>query len=329
MAGSPKPRVGSESRRTRLFPTSRKNFLFVFWAELVLVGCLEVPQVSSAQSQPLSSPSSESSTILVGARLKDGAPTELSPSEIEIKSDKKIATITDVHRAAEGALNYALVFDTSGGQRKHFTQQRDEAVQILSKLVQSGRDHGILVAFSDQPFLDADGIDPRKFIKALAGELPRGSTALYDAVVASVDPMSKIAPDQGRRVMFILSDGEDNSSHMSQEAALSALLQAGIRVYVIGQKNADANVSSRQIDRDANTLKEFAQGTGGKVYFPAKEEDVDKIIADMVAELANLFSVSYTLSGQPADGRVHKLQVKCSKKDISITAPDRYYTSRP
>ena len=293
-------------------PQSRKNILFVSFTVLGFVACFLFPQSRPAQSQQPTSPSTqsqtpalaaESSTILISARTKDGSPVEFSTADIEIKEDGKRATVEEVHRTVGFAINYCVIFDTSGSQREKFKLQQDEAAQFLSKVVHAGRDSGILVAFSDESFLDAEGTNPQDFLKAIEKEQPRGSTALFDAVTAGANHMSESSPDKSLRLMLILSDGDDDSSRLYQDAAISALLKAGIRVYAIGQKIGQT-VSLREAERAADILRRFARTTGGKAYSPSKQEDADKAVADIADQLANLFAVTYKLPDRKPDGRI-------------------------
>jgi Ca-activated chloride channel homolog len=122
--------------------------------------------------------------------------------------------------------------------------------------------------------------------------------------------------------MLILSDGEDNASRADHDAAEIALLKASIRVYAIG-RHFDPSVGPRQSDRGPQALKKFAEATGGKVYFPKKENDFNLALTDIADDLTNVFAVTYTPPVKKPNGQLHKLEVRSRKKEISITAPDR------
>jgi Ca-activated chloride channel family protein len=278
-------------------------------------------QPSSASTPPETTPTS---TVFITARSKAGSPVELSASDLELKADGKPASIRDVHRVSGIALDYAILFDSSGSERAAFELQKDEAVALLSKVVQAGRDHGILVSFNDKAYVDADSANPQDLVKALAKSSPRGGTALYDAILASADDMSKSRSnsDPVLHVMFILSDGEDNASRVTLDGAVQTALRAGIRIYAIGERTDPDKPHNTA--RATSALKEFAQRTGGKVYLPGKNQDATKIAADIADELTNLFAVTYTLPQQKSDGQLHKLEFKSNKKGVSLTAPDRY-----
>jgi Ca-activated chloride channel family protein len=193
--------------------------------------------------------------------------------------------------------------------------QRDQATHFLSRIPQPGRDYGRFVAFNHQPFLDAQGTDPQELAKALNKEGAHGGTALYDALVACSDQLSKDS-SVALRLMVILSDGEDNSSHVSRDATVLILVKAGVRVYSIGRGEAPRAVAA---------LKQFAEATGGKNYFPRKEEDLDKILRDISGDLDSLFSVIVAPANILPGDCTYKIELKFNKKNISISAPRQYF----
>ncbi|HMD16039.1 MAG TPA: VWA domain-containing protein [Terriglobales bacterium] len=288
---------------------------------------LQSQQPSSASTAPgTAAVASKSSTILITAWLKDGTTAGLSTSDIEIKADGKPVPVQEVVGGAP--LHYCLLFDSSGSQRDRFKLQQDEATELLSKVVKAGSDHGMLVDFSDNYYLDGEGTKPQTFANRIAVQRPEGrGTALYDAVVASANHMSESSPDRGPRVMFIFSHGEDNESAMTLDRAVQFVMKAGIRLYVIGQLPTKDPAYLMPV-KAAKTLRQLAERTGGKAYF-REQKDVGKAVADIADELTNLFAVTFTLPGQEKDGQLHKLEVRSIKKDVSIRAPDRYYAPQP
>ena len=308
-------------RRGTLSCSSYTGCTFVFYPPSVAAGRQPAP-ASTQPGTPALAP--KSSTVLITARLKDGTPTGLSTADIEIKVDGKPVTVQEV--VAGAPMHYCLLFDGSATERGRFKLQQHEAIELLSKVPES--DHGMLVDFGDEYYLDADWTNPLVLANKIASEQPdQRGTALYDAVVASADHMSKSSPDPGPRVMFIFSHSEDNESALSQDRAVQLVLKAGIRIYVIGQppqKNPDVLWTVKA----SKTLRQLAERTGGKAYFP-EQKDAGKAVADIADDLTNLFAVTLDLPGQEKDGRLHKLELKCSKKDVSIRGPDRYYAPQP
>jgi VWFA-related protein len=319
----------------KAFPIPRLNRIALLGL-LAEIACFPLLGAWSAPSQEPSAPARsgissiapDSSTFLSSARKKDGAPAELSAADLEIKFDGSPVTVREVRRLGRVPLHYCILFDSSGGRRKFIELQREEAAEILSKVVQAGRDKGMAVAFSDKVYFDVDAEkdDPEKLANAFKEEIARGSTSLYNAVVSVADYLAKDEPEPGLRVIFLLSDGDDNSSQMTKDDAILALVKAGIRVYAIGQ-GLNSNPSPGETSRAAATMKDFARRTGGRSYSKVEQKDVTRIVADIADELANVFSVTYRSPVQKQDGRLHKLEVKSRKKDISISAPDRYFAT--
>ena len=209
-------------------------------------------------------------------------------------------------------LSYCLLFDVSGSLTNRLRQQQDEAIALLSMIPHAGRDYGMLVAFNTQAYVDAEGSDPQKLMKAITTERVKGYTALYDAVAACSDALAKAAHESDSRVMFIFSDGEDNASYLKLDGALLSIVKAGVRVYSIGHPRSP---------RAVHALKQFAENTGGKNYFSANPEDIEKTLADISGDFASMYSVQVASADPLFRDHVYKVAFKCNKKSVSLGTP--------
>lgn len=316
---STKPDIGNTSVQSMFFWGSRRTFRLLPPVALALVagGILSPRSLSPQQRQP-----SSESTLVITAQSKGGAAIELSAADLEIKGDGKQATVLEVRRVSGAPLHYCIVFDSSGSARAAFELQQKEATELLARAIQAGRDRGWFVPFDSGVYPGPETDNPQVIAGAIVQERPRGVSALYDAMVSCAEQMSKSDPVPGQRTMFIFSDGQDNSSHSTRDATMLALVQMRIRVYAVGQKGEPAR---KYRARGADILTHFAKSTGGRAYFPQNEKDVDESVRNMADEFASTFLVAYTSADSKRDGRLHKLQVTCRRRDVSITAPDRYY----
>ena len=149
-------------------------------------------------------------------------------------------------------------------------------------------------------------------------------TALYDAMIACSNSLADSASPSDLRVMFILSDGDDNASRHNREQALQSLVKSGIRVYAIGERNAEdpwPAVAAKGID----ALKRFAEKTGGKAYISKSGNDMQSAVTDISSQLSSVFSVSLgSTSPLPGDS-VFKVEVKCRAKKVSLNAPQEFF----
>jgi len=254
--------------------------------------------------------------MIVSARKRDGAPAELSAADLEIKVDGKVVTVQDVHRLDRPPLRYCLLFDSSGSQRRRFKQQQDTATELLSRITRKGQDYGALVAFNNEFYLDAEGSDPDQLVRAVGKERAVGGTAIYDAAARCANHLVKAAPGGGVRVMFILSDGEDNASNVSQDATASALVRAGVRAYGLGGTGGQRAITA---------VKHLTEDSGGKVYVIWKEQDLEAALTDLAGELSSLFAITASPAVVLPGGRSYKLEIRTFKKDVSLAGPHQYY----
>jgi VWFA-related protein len=279
----------------------------------------------------------QSLAIWITARDHDDKPSELSASDLQVKIDGKPASVSDTRRLRPG-LCYCLLLDNSGSTRHTLQAQKDRATALLSTIPQAGRDYGVLVNFNDSAYVDAEGTDPKKLLKALDKAGSRGGTALYDAMIACSDLLSKHdlpkndlskndlskSPLDALRLMFIFSDGDDNASNVSLEAVEHAVISAQVRVYALEEKDtASPNTSVRT--RGPETLRRLSEISGGKHFPPGKKMEPEQIAADISADLASLYAVTLTSDQTLTAGRFYKLEVKSGRKNIAITAPRQYF----
>jgi Mg-chelatase subunit ChlD len=260
----------------------------------------------------------ESRAIWITARKQDGTPAELSASGLQVKIDGKPVSVNGMRRLRP-ALNYCLLLDTSGSTHSTLAAQRGKIAALLSKIPQAGRDYGRLVAFSGQSFVDAEGTDPKKLAKALNNEISRGPTALYDAVVACSENLSKAdsskSPPDALRLIFIFSDGEDNASHISRDEVERTVISAGIRVYAIGEKDTGGSSPSATA-KGIETLKRLSDLSGGKHYFPGKKMDSEQTLADISGDLASLYAVTLTPDNRLRSDRSYNLRSNAGRRTL-------------
>jgi|GEM_PF-2868201 len=286
---------------------SRSVGVVILNAWLLAVAQQSPPVTASGQSTVASK------TILISVQNKDGTPAEVSSADLHVKIDGKEISVHDVHRLSP-ALHYCLLFDTSGSQGAHFKEQQDEAIALLSRVPQPGRDYGMVVTFNDRVFLDAEGVDPRTFIASISKENPVGGTAVYDAIISCANRLAESSLDSPQRFIFLFSDGEDNSSHLTLDKTAVLLAGTGVRFYAIGDFEGR---------RAALAMKHLAQESGGKVFFARKPKDTDTAITEISAQISSLFLM--TLADTPLADHPLRLEMKCLKKEVSVLAPHTIY----
>jgi len=259
---------------------------------------------------------------IITAHDESGKAVELTADDLQIMEDGRRATVREVRSLRGTPIHYCLVFDSSGSERAAFQWQKNEAVKLLQTTVRARVDRGRFVPFNYESWPGAETDNPEEISGAIAQEQALGATALYDAMAECSTRMSETAPDPGLRAMFVFSDGMDNASRLNIEETVRELVNADIRVYAVGGR-PNQSEDKKEFKRGAKNLTELAGKTGGRVYFPADEKEVDAMAASVADELHNSFLVVYGPTGEKGHAGPHQLKIRCTKKDISITAPEK------
>jgi len=213
-----------------------------------------------------------------------------------------------------------IVIDNSGSMR----DKRDEVNKAAINLVRSSNpdDQVFVVNFSDEYFLDQDfTADVKKLQAALEHVESRGGTALYDAVVASADQLAK-SPLQ-RKVLFVVTDGEDDASQENLEEAVHRLQQEnGPVVYAIGLLGDDKTRHAKR------ALEMIADRTGGIAFFPPTLGDVDQISTTIAHDIRNQYTISYQPTTPKSVGGFRSIHVDAHArpyKKLTVRTRSGYY----
>src|SRR6266702_4037371 len=179
-----------------------------------------------------------------------------------------------------------IVIDNSGSMR----EKRDEVNKAALNLVRASnaQDQVFVVNFNDEYYLDQEFTsDIKKLQTALEKVEARGGTALYDAIVASWTDQLAHSPLQ-RKVIFVVTDGEDDASQLSLEQAMHTLQQEnGPVVYAIGLLGEE---KARKAKR---ALQLIADRTGGIEFFPPTLGQVDEISKTVAHDIRNQYTITY------------------------------------
>jgi VWFA-related protein len=196
----------------------------------------------------------------------------------------------------------AIVIDNSGSMR----EKRQKVNQAALNLVRSSNpnDQVFVVNFNDEYYLDQDFTANINLLRdALEKIEARGGTALYDAVVASADHLKKNAKLE-RKVVFVVTDGEDNASRESLEAAVRRLQEEnGPTVYSIGL------LGDEKAHRARRALETMSERTGGIAFFPRTLDEVDSISRTVAHDIRNQYTIGYKPTTPKSAGGYRQVKV--------------------
>jgi Ca-activated chloride channel homolog len=203
-----------------------------------------------------------------------------------------------------------LVIDNSGSMREKREQVSTAAMTFVK--TSNPQDEAFVVNFNDEYYLDTDGdftSDQKNLNDALSRIDTRGSTALYDAVIGSLGHLKKGHKD--KRVLLLITDGDDDASQKSLEDAMKAAEQSNATIYTIGIFSEDDRQHEKGMIRHSKKiLKELADATGGQAYFPDNLSDVTPICQQVAREIRNQYTVGYYPTNNAKDGTFRPVQLK-------------------
>jgi Ca-activated chloride channel family protein len=201
-----------------------------------------------------------------------------------------------------------IVIDNSGSMR----EKRNKVNQAALNLVRSSnpRDEVFVVNFNDEYYLDQDFTnDLLKLKEALEKIDARGGTSLYDAVVASADHLKRDARLE-KKVLFVVTDGEDNASNETLEQAVKLLQEEnGPSVYAIGILGDEEHPK-----RARKALEIIAQRTGGIAFFPKTLDEVDEISRTVARDIRNQYTIGYKPTNPRGAGGFRTVRVDAKGK---------------
>lgn len=228
--------------------------------------------------------------------------SNLPQTDFHVFEDGKQQEITSFHQE-KVPVALGILIDNSGSMRP----KREAVNRAALNLARSSdpQDEIFVVNFGDQSYLDQDFTnDIGKLQAALARIETRGSTALYDTIVASAAHMKQGAGLQ-KRVLLVVTDGDDNASQESVEEAVQQLQQKDSPVvYVIALVNP-----AKRTNSTIRALQAISQNTGGTAYFPADVQEVDSITRNIASAIRNQYVIGYKSSSTASGHVYHAIQV--------------------
>ena len=184
-------------------------------------------------------------------------------------------------------------------------------------------DQAFVVSFDVTPEVTQDFTDNTEDLsRGIRMLRPGGGTAMYDALYfACRDKLLKAQRDVPvRRAVILLSDGDDNQSHVTREESIEMAQRAEVIVYTISTNLT----GSRQ--KGDKVLERIADATGGRAFFPFQITDVANAFAEIQDELRSQYALSYKPANFKPDGRYHSIEILAqSQKGLRVRSRHGYF----
>jgi VWFA-related protein/TonB family protein len=277
-----------------------------------------------------------SNLVTVPASVVDAqgrAVTDLQLEDFELRVDGQPRPITELSRA-EVPVNLALLFDNSQSLSAAREFEKKAAMEFFRKVIRPIDRAAIYSVSTDVVLVQPLTNNVPALVKTVQhfGK-PEGATRLLDAIA---DAASYLRPYSGRKVIIIVSDGEDTLSDLDFDATLRKTLAADCQVYAVQTKQieyvmltgeqSNANLQALAAER---RMQDLALHTGGAVYTPMQTSDLDRAFFQISADLAQQYILSYYPADDRNDGRFRTLSVRVqTRPNMRVRARRGYYPRR-
>jgi Ca-activated chloride channel family protein len=260
----------------------------------------------------------------------------LQLADFELKIDGKPAEISDLARS-ETPIRLAMMFDNSSSVLIAREFEKDAAIKFFRRVIRPEKDMAALFSVSTVTTLEQSFTrEVNDLTRAI--ELfppPEGATALLEGIILAADHLREV---EGRRVMVIVSDGDDTKSDATFEETVRALQVANCQVYVVKTTDFEnfkrtgtrkGNANTRQLTAERRMM-EIAAQTGGAVYSPIDERELDEAFRQISAELAQQYVLSYYPEDDPSKrGQFREISMTLKNRpSLTLRTRKGYYVPK-
>jgi len=265
--------------------------------------------------------------------------TDLDEKDFKVLEDNTPQDIKFFGRETDLPLRIALLLDTSNSIRSRLEFEQDAAIDFLSSVIRRKKDdRAFLMTFDNEPEVIQDYTgDLDRLGKAIRAQRAGGGTALNDAIVMASEKLINSPPPRGndtdvRRVMVLISDGDDNLSDHALSDAVEAAIRAEASIYCISTNtewlSTDTGVPRKyHVEAGDKVLTQFAEQSGGRVFFPYKVEDLAQSFLDIGDELRSQYFIAYAPTNPATDGKYRIIDVSTDRKGLVVRTRKGYYAT--
>jgi len=249
---------------------------------------------------------------------------DLKRDNFKVVDDNKPALdIRSFHAETNLPLEVGLLVDASNSVRDRFKFEQQAAIEFLNQSIRPKYDEAFIVGFDVTPEVTQDFTDNTEMLAVGVRDLrPGGGTAMYDALYFACRDKLMKAQHKGpvRRAIILLSDGDDNQSHVTREEAIDMAQRADVIVYTISTNLSGAGHHGDKV------LERIADATGGRAYVPFQITEVANAFAAIQEELRSQYAISYKPADFISDGRYRSVEILAQgQKGLRVRSRRGYY----
>lgn len=262
--------------------------------------------------------------------------TTLQAEDLRVLEDGVPQQLFTFQRETDRPLAIAFLIDVSRSQEVTLGDEKAAARSFIEKVIQSNKDQVAIVPFTGSAYLEQpltrDLLSVYRVLQRVEVAVPAylgagrpltgiptgpglpappedGMTAIWDAVALTSSKVLANAPGLRRRAIILLTDGLNTVQRLDQKEAVNRTLEAETVIYAIGIGNDREGVNR-------GALRELAERTGGRAFFPDKKFDMNAAFGEIERELRTQYLIAYSSTNKKRDGSYRKITIEITNPEL-------------
>src|SRR5262245_17633480 len=242
--------------------------------------------------------------------------TGLSASSFDVYEDGKRQRIEAFESPSQLPLNVGILMDTSNSVKLKLPLEKEAAEDFVATLLArkgkgDKKDRVLFVTFDSEVVLHQDFTDSEEALsRALRKPKASGHTRLYDAVYRVVEEKMSTPQGDARRVLVVLSDGDDTGSERTLAQTIEMCQRYDVTIFGISTKNFTGITMGMVANEDDKQLRRLCEETGGQLFLPSQKADLFRSFSRVAYDLRSEYVVYYTPDNQKRSGKRREIKVK-------------------
>lgn len=266
--------------------------------------------------------------------------TDLERGSFKVSENNTAQDMVFFGRETDLPLRAGILLDTSNSIRDRLKFEQEAAIDFVHNVIRRKKDLAFLMTFdTDSGVLEDYTDDAGKMSQTIQKQRAGGGTALYDAIhFACKQKLTSPPPPTGqdvsvRRILVVISDGDDTHSDRARSEAIEACQRAEAAIYAISTSTDWLSVSGDKPKKTHYTdgdkiLAQLAEETGGRAFFPYRIDDLAASFQDISVELRSQYSLAYSPSNKVNDGKFRRIKIEVlDRKGVEVRARKGYFPS--
>ena len=256
--------------------------------------------------------------------------TNLRKEDFKVYEDDQLQTVRSFTKDTDLPLSIALLVDASGSIVDKVKFEQAAATDFFFNTIKRKKDRAIVISFDSTASImsdyTTDGFtdEPEKLADAVKRIHAGGGTAVHDAVYSATKAKLALEQPDRRRLIILISDGEDTASRYSLTEAMEMAQRNNVTIYAISTNKTSDTKTRDQVKGD-EVIQKLVDETGGKAYFPLKLDDLSVDFQKIGDELRSQYILAYAPTNPVLDGSYRKVRVEMADKKYKARTRQGYY----